>query len=149
MTYYHELTPGSNLIEDLARDAARALAVLDLGQRLLQQVRQAFAHTKTIRLTGPGELGLAVDLQKAFQSSPEPKLGCNSVRVAAPPIVALVSILTRAEARVQRYLIGSSKRFCLGRPDTSLDASDESMPILSQRASRTPGFPHWEHLVIR
>jgi len=69
LTYYHELTPGSNLIEDLARDAARALAVLDLGQRLLQQVRQAFAHTKTIRLTGPGELGLAVDLQKANEGT--------------------------------------------------------------------------------
>lgn len=69
LTYYHELTPSSNLIEDLARDAARALTVLDLGQRLLQQVRQAFAHTKTIRLTGPGELGLAVDLQKANEGT--------------------------------------------------------------------------------
>ncbi len=69
LTYYHELTPGSELIEDLVRDAERALARLSLGDRVSQRVRDALGHMKTIRLTGPDGFGLAVDLRKANEGT--------------------------------------------------------------------------------
>lgn len=69
MTFYHELTPNSSLLDDLARDAERALERLDLGTSAAGRIRRAFGHLKTIRLTGPEGFGLAVDLRDATEGS--------------------------------------------------------------------------------
>jgi len=63
LTFYHELTPDSNLVEDLARDAETALGRLKLTERAGRQVRSAFGHLKAIKLTGPADFGLEVDLR--------------------------------------------------------------------------------------
>ena len=69
LTYYHELTDESSLVEELARDAERALAMLRLGEKLTQKVRDGLGHLKTIRLTGPEGIGLEVDLRKASEGT--------------------------------------------------------------------------------
>lgn len=63
LTFYHELTPDSNLVENLARDAETALGRLKLTERAGRQVRSALGHLKAIKLTGPADFGLAVDLR--------------------------------------------------------------------------------------
>ena len=69
LTFYHELTPDTNLVDELARDAERALDRLSLGARLSGRIRGALGHLKTIRLTGPEGFGLAVDLQSADEGT--------------------------------------------------------------------------------
>ena len=69
LTYYHELTDESSLVEQLARDAERALAMLKLSETLIQKVRDGLGHLKTIRLTGPEGIGLEVDLRKASEGT--------------------------------------------------------------------------------
>ena len=62
LTYYHELTPDSSLIEALARDTGSALVRLSLTQRLAARVRSTFARLKTLRLTAPEGFEVAVEL---------------------------------------------------------------------------------------
>ena len=69
LTFYHELTPDTNLVDEIARDAERALDRLSLGARLSARIRGALGHLKTIRLTGPDGFGLAVDLQSADEGT--------------------------------------------------------------------------------
>jgi hypothetical protein len=69
LTFYHELTPDSNLIEVLARDSERALERLSLGATLGARVRAALAHLRTITLTGPEGFGIAVDLGDADEGT--------------------------------------------------------------------------------
>jgi AAA ATPase domain len=69
LTSYHELTPDTNLIDELARDSERALDRLSLGSKLSSRIRGALGHLKTIRLTGPEGFGLAVDLQSADEGT--------------------------------------------------------------------------------
>jgi AAA ATPase domain len=69
LTYYHELTDESSLVEELARDTERALGMLRLSDRLAQKVRDGLAHLKTIRLTGPEGVGIEVDLRKASEGT--------------------------------------------------------------------------------
>ena len=69
LTYYHELTDESSLVEQLARDAERALAMLKLSETFIQKVRDGLGHLKTIRLTGPEGIGLEVDLRKASEGT--------------------------------------------------------------------------------
>ncbi len=69
LTFYHELTPDTNLVDELARDAERALDRLSLGTKLSGRIRGALGHLKTIRLTGPEGFGLAVDLQSADEGT--------------------------------------------------------------------------------
>ncbi|MBW8059753.1 MAG: ATP-binding protein [Solirubrobacterales bacterium] len=69
LTFYHELTPDTNLVDELARDAERALDRLSLGARLSGRIRGALGHLKTITLTGPEGFGLAVDLQSADEGT--------------------------------------------------------------------------------
>lgn len=69
LTYYHELTDESSLVEELARDAERALAMLRLSEKLTQKVRDGLAHLKTIRVTGPEGIGIEVDLRRAGEST--------------------------------------------------------------------------------
>jgi hypothetical protein len=68
-TYYHELTPGSNLVEGLARDAERALDRMKLAGSAIRGVRETLGHLKTIKLTGPEGFGLQVDLQHASEGT--------------------------------------------------------------------------------
>jgi AAA ATPase domain len=69
LTFYHELTPDTSLIDELVRDVERALDRLSLGARLSGRIRGALGHLKTIRLTGPEGFGLAVDLQSADEGT--------------------------------------------------------------------------------
>ncbi|HSZ15061.1 MAG TPA: ATP-binding protein [Solirubrobacteraceae bacterium] len=69
LTYYHEMTPDSGLIAQIARDAQNALARLKLGARALRNTRAALEHLATIRLTGPEGIGLAVDLRAADEGT--------------------------------------------------------------------------------
>lgn len=69
LTYYHELTDESSLVEDLARDAERALGMLRLSEKLTQKVREGLAHLKTIRLAGPEGIGIEVDLRAASEGN--------------------------------------------------------------------------------
>lgn len=69
LTYYHELTDESSLLEELARDAERALAMLKLSEKLTQKVRDGLGHLKTIRVTGPEGIALEVDLRKASEGT--------------------------------------------------------------------------------
>jgi hypothetical protein len=69
LTFYHELTPDTNLIDELARDSERALESLSLGAKLSSRIRGALARLKTIRLTGPEGFGLAVDLGSADEGT--------------------------------------------------------------------------------
>lgn len=69
LTFYHELTPGSNLIDELSRDVERALGRLSLQANLQARIRAALGHLKTIRLTGPEGFGLAVDLGGADEGT--------------------------------------------------------------------------------
>jgi len=69
LTYYHELTDESSLVQELARDTERALAMLRLSDKIVQRVRDRLAHLKTIRLTGPEGIGIEVDLRNASEGT--------------------------------------------------------------------------------
>lgn len=69
LTYYHELTDESSLVEELARDTERALGMLRLSEKLAQKVRDGLGHLKTIRVTGPEGIGIEVDLRKASEGT--------------------------------------------------------------------------------
>ena len=69
LTYYHELTDESSLVEELARDIERALGMLSLSEKLAQKVRDGLGHLKTIRLSGPDGIGIEVDLRKASEGT--------------------------------------------------------------------------------
>ena len=69
ITYYHELTPDSSLIAQIARDAQSALARLKLSARATKRIRGALDQLATIRLTGPEGFGLTVDLRAADEGT--------------------------------------------------------------------------------
>lgn len=69
LTYYHELTPDSSLLESLARDAESALAQLKLSEKASQRARDVLGGMKAIKLTGPGGFGLEVDLRGASEGT--------------------------------------------------------------------------------
>jgi hypothetical protein len=69
ITFYHELTPETTLIGEVARDSERALARLDPGAKLGSRIRDALGHLRTISLTSPDGFGLAVDLEGADEGT--------------------------------------------------------------------------------
>jgi hypothetical protein len=69
LTYYHELTPDSSLLDNLARDAESALARLKLSERAGRRVREALGAMKAIKLTGPAGFGLQVELRGASEGT--------------------------------------------------------------------------------
>jgi AAA ATPase domain len=69
LTYYHEMTPDTGLIAQIARDVESALARLKLSTRAMKTVRGALEHLGTISLTGPEGIGLAVDLRRADEGT--------------------------------------------------------------------------------
>jgi AAA ATPase domain len=69
LTYYHELTPDSSLLDNLVRDAESALARLKLSERAGQRVREALGGMRAIKLTGPAGFGLQVDLRDASEGT--------------------------------------------------------------------------------
>ena len=69
LTYYHELTPDSSLVAEIARDAQAALARLKLSARAMSAIRDALAHLGTIKVVGPEGIELAVDLRKADEGT--------------------------------------------------------------------------------
>lgn len=69
LSYYHELTPDSSLVGDIARDAQSALARLKLSARATKAVRDALGHLGSIKVVGPEGIELAVDLRKADEGT--------------------------------------------------------------------------------
>lgn len=65
LTYYHELTPDSGLLSEVARDAQVALARLDLSKRVTAGIRAALAHLSAIKITGPEGVTISLDLKRA------------------------------------------------------------------------------------
>ena len=68
-SFYHELTPDSSLVAEIARDAQAALSRLKLSARMINSVREGLAHLGTIRIVGPEGIELAVDLRKADEGT--------------------------------------------------------------------------------
>jgi len=69
LSYYHELTPDSSLVGEIARDVGRALARLKLSTRALKAVREALSQLATVTLTGPDGISVTVDLGKADEGT--------------------------------------------------------------------------------
>lgn len=69
LTYYHELTPETALAVEIARDAEKALTRLSLGERMSAAVRDALAHLRTIKLSGPDGFGFEIDLTGADEAT--------------------------------------------------------------------------------
>jgi hypothetical protein len=69
LSYYHELTPDSSLVAEIARDATSALSRLKLSARAVSAMREALAHLGTIKVVGPDGIELAVDLRKADEGT--------------------------------------------------------------------------------
>lgn len=68
-TYYHELTPDSSLVAEIARDAQAAIARLKLSARAMAAIREALGHLGTIKIVGPEGIELAVDLRSADEGT--------------------------------------------------------------------------------
>jgi len=67
--FYHELTPGSSLVAEIARDVQTALVRLRLTSRALKAMREALGHLATIRVVGPEGIEFAVDLRRADEGT--------------------------------------------------------------------------------
>ena len=69
LTYYHELTPDTNLVEEIARDAGRALGRLSLSAKISARMRDALGHLTPRRRVGPEGFAFAVDLESADEGA--------------------------------------------------------------------------------
>jgi AAA ATPase-like protein len=69
LTYYHEMTPDTSLVGEIARDAQTAMARLKLSARATKATRDALAHLGTIRVVGPEGIELSVDLRAADEGT--------------------------------------------------------------------------------
>jgi AAA ATPase domain len=69
LTYYHELTPESGLLAEVARDAQVALARLELSKRVLSGIRRALAHLSAIKVAGPERIEISLELGRADEAS--------------------------------------------------------------------------------
>jgi hypothetical protein len=69
LTYYHEMTPDSSLVGEVARDAQAAMARLRLSARATKAIRDALAHLGTIKVIGPEGIQLSVDLRAADEGT--------------------------------------------------------------------------------
>lgn len=69
LSYYHELTPDSSLVGEIARDVQSALARLKLSARATKAMREALGHLGTIKVVGPEGIELAVDLRRADEGT--------------------------------------------------------------------------------
>jgi hypothetical protein len=80
LTYYHELTDESSLVEELARDTERALGMLSLSEKLAQKVRDGLGHLKTIRLSGPEGIGIEDGDRRSHRPIPRTRRGGEGER---------------------------------------------------------------------
>jgi hypothetical protein len=68
LTYYHELTPESGMLRELALDAQIALSRLDLGRRVAARVRDGLAHLSAIKVSGPEGIEISLDIERADEA---------------------------------------------------------------------------------
>jgi hypothetical protein len=124
LTFYHELTPDTNLIEEIARDAGRALGRLSLGARLTTRIREALGHLKTIGFAGPEGFAFTVDLEAADEGAITADLtelllqAGNAVREKKMGIALFLDELQFVEELQYRALISALHR-----------ATQKSLPI--------------------
>ena len=69
VTYYHEMTPDSSLVGEIARDAQAAMARLKLSARATKATRDALAHLGTIKVVGREGIELSVNLRAADEGT--------------------------------------------------------------------------------
>src|SRR3954452_10054064 len=69
LTYYHEMTPDSSLVGEIARDAQAAMARLKLSARSTKATRDALEHLATIKVVGPEGIALSVARRAADQGT--------------------------------------------------------------------------------
>src|ERR1700691_2946310 len=69
LSYYHELTPDSSLVGEIARDVGRALARLKLSTRAMKAAREALQHLATITLTDPHGITMTINVSKADEGT--------------------------------------------------------------------------------
>jgi hypothetical protein len=69
LTYYHELTPESGLLREIARDSQVALRRLDLGKRVTAGIRDALAHLSAIKVSGPEGIEISLDLKRTDEAA--------------------------------------------------------------------------------
>jgi hypothetical protein len=69
LSFYHELTPGTALVTQLARDVQAALTRLKLSARMTAAIRSALGQLASIKLAGPEGIELTVDLQRADEAT--------------------------------------------------------------------------------
>jgi hypothetical protein len=69
LTFYHELTPETSLVREIARDAERALSRLRLSTRIASRLRDALAHLRTISFTAPDGFEMTVNIQDSDEGT--------------------------------------------------------------------------------
>jgi hypothetical protein len=65
LSFYHELTPSSSLVAEIARDTQQALGRLKLTTRAARALREGLAHLGAIKIVSPDGFEFAVDLRRA------------------------------------------------------------------------------------
>jgi hypothetical protein len=69
LSYYHELTPASSLVAEIARDTQQALGRLKLTTRAARALREALSQLGTIKIVSPEGFEFAVDLRRADEGT--------------------------------------------------------------------------------
>ncbi len=69
LTFYHELTPQTGLVSELARDTQIALSRLKITAKMLATIRSALGQLQSIKLSGPEGFGLSIDLRHADEAT--------------------------------------------------------------------------------
>jgi AAA ATPase domain len=141
LTYYHELTPGMGLVDQLARDAQAALSRLKLSARLVAAIRSALGHLATIKVTGPEGIGLAVDLRRADEATLASDLSQlfvqlgQAAREGGSGVVLLLDEVQFADAVQFRALISALHRATQRNlPITTVAAGLPQIPKLTGEA---------------
>jgi hypothetical protein len=104
LTYYHELTPESGLLREIARDTQVALTRLDLGKRVTAGIRDALAHLSAIKVSGPEGIEISLDLKRADEAALTRELSEPSSHWAtplAPSLAASASSSTRCSSLIR------------------------------------------------
>jgi hypothetical protein len=69
LTSFRELTPENRLVDLLAKDVQRALQRLSLGAKATAAIRSALSNLNSIKLSGPGDLGIVVEVRHASEEA--------------------------------------------------------------------------------
>jgi hypothetical protein len=135
LTYYHELTQESGLIQEIVRDAESALRRFKPTKRLAGNVRDALRHLRTIRLASTDGFEIAVDLARGDEGIISGELAelflqlGSAAKAKTSGVVFLIDEVQFAEPLHYRALITALHR-----------ATQKNMPI-TLAAAGLPQIP--------